>query len=94
MDTFGKFSRVADTVGRSENFYFRENRSFKPVDAARVYQRFILACKPYDSLCRSAVEKFENIYRGTISFPQQWSIIDRVDKKIIETLSTLSVDLF
>lgn len=30
MDTFGKFSRVADTVGRSENFYFRENRSFKP----------------------------------------------------------------
>lgn len=61
MDTFRKFSRVADTVGRSENFYFRENRSFKPVDAARVYQRFILACKPYDSLCRSAVEKFENI---------------------------------
>lgn len=28
------------------------------------------------------------------SFPEQWSIIDRAGKKIIETLSTLSVDLF
>lgn len=33
MDTFRKFSRVADTVGRLENFYFREtdhsNRSMR-----------------------------------------------------------------
>lgn len=55
------FLRVADTVGRFENFFpFRENRSFNSLlDAAKVYPSVI---NHHDSLCRSAVEKLVEKY--------------------------------